>query len=205
MKPTIKTDISRFNRAMKGLANEVNVSTGKFIKTEGKALSGKLTESFTPKKRKSEKGMAIDRRVAFRTRVRSGGSTIPWKRLEQVINRRRPSGAKPTVQVAVAKASLARGIKRLGTLAAGFIGRGNKLGVKAKGYVMHNVGHAYGDVTIKMGLIFKSVRLRNWTPWLRNMKGAEFVVARAIRSRTSAMRKNTQLITKGVKKYWKRS
>lgn len=205
MKPTIKIDQTRFNKALRGLADVAGVSTAKFVKNEGRLLALELARSFTPKQRKSEKGIAIDRKMAFKV-AGDGAATIPWDRLQQVINRRRPQGRRPKVRGSVAIPNMRLAFQRIGTLAAGFLGRGNKLGVSGvRSSVTRNLANAHGDVTMRFGLISKSVRLRNWTPWLRNMRGVPFLVQRTIRKRTSSMRTNARLITQGVKTYWGKS
>ena len=67
---------------------------------------------------------------------------------------------------------------------------------------MRHVSRCYGDVTMSMGLLTKWIRIRNLTPWIKNMRGAEFLTGKVIRKRASSMRNNARLIAKGVKKYW---
>lgn len=200
---TFKSDISKFSKAMQGLAKHVNVSTATFIKNEARLMSEELTKTFSPKQKKSEKGIEIDRRVAFRASKFGGERTVPWRRLQQVINRRRPTGRKPVVAAVVAKASEKQAKAGLGMMAAGFIGRGNRLQARiTKGFVGRHISRCYGDVTISFGLLSKWVRIRNFTPWLKNMRGAEFLTGKVIRKRASSMRSQMRLIQRGVKQYW---
>ena len=94
-KPSV--EMGRFLKRLDELSKVSNTNSRKFLIQESRLLARELAKSFSPKKRKSEKGIGIDRRVAFRTRVRSGGQQIPWRRLRTVIQRQRPGGAKPTV------------------------------------------------------------------------------------------------------------
>ena len=199
--PTVEMD--KFLKRLDELSKVANARSRDFLRNEGRLLARELAKSFSPKKRKSEKGIGIDRRVAFRTRVHSGGQQLPWRRLRTIIQRQRPGGAKPIVAAVIAKASEKKAIQRLGTLAAGFIGQGNRLkvgGVAA--FVRHNIASCYGKVTLRFGLLANSVRIHNWTPWLRDMKGREFLVKRSLGRRAGAMRKQAELIKAGVRDYW---
>jgi hypothetical protein len=200
---TFSKDTRNFSKALQNLAKGVNVSTSKFVKNEARLMSEELAKQFTPKLTKSQKGIETERKMAFRI-GKVGLGQIPWSRLQRIINRQRATGQKPTVQASVAMPALRKSIAALGTLAAGFIGRGNKLGVsKVKGFVMGRIAQARGDVTIHMGLLSKWVRIRNFSPWLQNMRGAEFLTRKAIKKRTGAIRTQARLIAKGVKQYWK--
>jgi len=199
---TVKTDITRFNVAMKNLAAHVGMSTGKFLRVEGKMLSQELAKAFTPKLRKSEKGIVMDRRQAFRI-GKNGLAQIPVARLQRVINRQRATGKRPTVRAAIAQPAQRKAIANLGTLAAGFLGKGNKLGATAKGFVKARLSKCFGDVTIRMGILSRSIRLRNWSPWLANMRNAERQTRMVIRKRTSAMRTTLNRLAKGLPTYWK--
>jgi hypothetical protein len=123
--------------------------------------------------------------------------------LQQVILRRKPSDRKPLVQAAIAKPAERKAIRALGTLAAGWIGRGNKLGAKAKGFVLSHVTDAHGDVTFINGLLTKRLRIRNFTPWLGNLRGRVWLVKKAIGVRTSAMRGTAKRLAAGLPTYWK--
>lgn len=198
---TFKSDISRFSKAMTNLQERANVSTTTFLKNESRLLAQTLAKSFTPKLNKSTKGIGYDRREAFAART-VGASTIPWNRLQQIIRRRHPGGKRPVVQKIVAKASEKLAVSRLGLLASGFIGKGNKLGVQAPAFVLRNVGRAFGDVRLSLSGFRKTVTLRNWTPYLQNMQASMvFLVKRSIRQRTGAMRTQARLIAKGIKEY----
>lgn len=186
---------------MQGLAQHVNVSTATFVKNESRLLVEELAKRFSPRMPKSQRGIAYDRRSAFRI-GRVGLNQIPWSRLQRVIQREHPRDRKPIVIAAVAKPSERRAIKALGTLAAGFIGRDNRLGAKAKPFVIAHVSQSHGDVHIHNGPLTKWVRLTNFTPWLGNIRGRVWLVKKSINSRTAAMRMNMKLMQSGVKKYW---
>jgi hypothetical protein len=188
---------------MVALQKHINVSTSTFVKNEARLMSEELAKSFTPKYEKSKRGIGIDRRIAYSV-SRFGGTTIPWNRLQQAINRRRPSGPKPSVKPSVAMPSIRKGIASLGKFAAGFLGRGNKLGAKANGFVLAQTNKCYGDVTISMGIVSKWVRVRNFTPYLKNMQGAEYLVKRTIGKRASSMKTKARMIQRGVAEYWKK-
>ena len=203
---TFSSNTSRFNKVMRSLADHVNVSTGKFVKNESRLMSQELAKRFTPKQKKAEKGIEVERRIAYRI-GRTGKSQIPWQRLRNVIRgRQRTTKGKVTVAAAVAVASQKKAIQRLGTMAAGFIGRGNNLEVSGiKPFVMRNVQRCYGMVKMQMGLLTKRVIIINKTPWMGDMKGLNGQVKKAINTRTSSMRTNLRLIAQGVKQYWNES
>lgn len=199
MKPiTINTD--KFSRAMRGLRDVSGKSTRVFVRNEARLMAEELAKQFTPKLDKSKKGIAIDRRLAFRVGP-VGATSLPWKRLQAIINRQRPGGQKPLVQAAVAMPLQRKAILRIGTLAAGFIGRGNVLAANAKSFVMGHVPKCYGDVTQLFSLTGTRIRLRNWTPWLQDMRGAAFLVQRAVNKRAGAMRANSKRIAAGLRTY----
>jgi hypothetical protein len=199
---TFKANTEKFSKALKGLASHVNVSTATFLKVEGRLLQQELVKRFQPKMPKSERGIEFDRRDAFRI-GKLGSSAIPWARLQQVILRKKPHDRKPLVQAAIAKPAERKAIKALGTLAAGFVGRGNKLGAKVKGFILRHVGDAHGDVTFINGLLTKRLRIRNFTPWLGNLRGRVWLVKKALSVRTSSMRTTAKRLAAGLPTYWK--
>jgi hypothetical protein len=198
---TFRANTDKFNSSLRDLAKHVNVSTAKFIKNEARLLSEELAKRFSPKMPKAKKGVEIDRRVAYKVKGK-GLSQIPWARVQRAMYREKPSGRKPIVSAAVAMPSQRKAIKALGTLAAGFIARGNKLGAKAKGFVMQHINESHGDVTIHNGPLTKWVRLRNYTPWLGGINGRVRLVKNALNTRAYAMRSNARKIVEGTKKYW---
>jgi hypothetical protein len=199
---TFKANTDKFSRALKGLSAHVNVSTATFLKTEGRMLQQELVKRFQPKMPKAQKGVIKDRQMAFGVKPR-GLTNIPWLRLQRIINREKASGRKPIVQASVANPAAQKAVKALGTLAAGWIGRGNKLGAKAKGFVLSHVTDAHGDVTFINGLLTKRLRIRNFTPWLGNLRNRAWLVKKAISVRTSAMRNTAKRLAAGLPTYWK--
>jgi hypothetical protein len=194
-------NLDKFNRSLIDLAKHANVSTSKFLRNEARLLSEDLAKRFSPKMPKAQESVKIDRKMAFRI-GRLGLSQIPFARLQRIINRQKPSGRKPTVQASVAQPSQRKAILALGTLAAGFLGRGNRLSARARAFVMKHAGESYGDVTIRDIGIFKWIRIRNFTPWLAGVKGRKFLVNKSLQVRASAMRNNARKIAEGVKRYW---
>jgi len=195
---TINTD--KFSRSMRELRSHAGVSTRVFVRNEARLMAEELAKQFTPKLEKSKNAIALDRRLAFRVSA-VGATSLPWKRLQAIINRQHPGGTKPLVQAAIAMPLQRKAIARIGTLAAGFIGRGNVLSAKAKSFVMGHVPKCYGDVTQLFSLTGTRIRLRNWTPWLQDMRGAAFLVQRAVNKRAGAMRSNAKRIKDGVRTY----
>ena len=198
---TFKANIDKLNRAMRELAKHANVSTSQFVRNEARLLAEDLAKRFSPKMPKSKKGVEIDRRIAYR--IGKGGlRTLPWQRIQQAMWRQKPGGRKPLVNAAVAMPSQRAAIKALGTLAAGFIGRGNKLGAKARAFVIKRLSDSHGDITIHNGPLTKWVRIRNYTPWLGGIRGRVRLVKKALNTRASAMRSNARKIAQGVRRYW---
>lgn len=197
---SFRANTDKFNRSMRELAKHVNVSTSVFIKNEARLMAEELTKRFSPKMPKSKIGVEIDRRVAYKVK-RKGLNQIPWARLQRAIHREKPSDRKPIIAAATAMPSQRKAIKALGTLAAGFMGRGNKLGAKARSFVTQHLPDAHGEVIIHNGPLTKWVRLKNFTPWLGEINGRVFLVKKAITTRTSAMRSNARKISEGVRTY----
>jgi len=199
-----RANLDKFNRAMRDLSKHVNVNTATFVKNEARLLVEELAKKFQPKMPKSKEGIAIDRRIAMKVK-RTGTRTIPWDRIQRAMwMRRKISGKRPVVQAAVAYPSQRKAIKRLGTLAAGFLGKGNKLGAKARAFVTAHIGESYGTVEIFNNPFRKMVRLKNFTPWLSGIRGRSWLVNKAIGKRASAMRSNARRLARGVGEYWRR-
>ena len=198
---TFKANIDKLNRSMRELAKHANVSTSQFVRNEARLLAEDLAKRFSPKMPKSIEGVKIDRRVAYKV-GKLGMRSLPWQRIQQAMWRQNPSGNKPRVTAAVAMPSQRKAIKALGTLAAGFLGRGNKLGAKARAFVTSHLSESHGDVTIHDGPLTKWVRIRNFTPWLGGVRGRVYLVKKSINARASAMRSNARKIAQGVRRYW---
>jgi len=202
---TLRANLDKFNRAMRDLSKQVNVNTATFVKNEARLLAEELAKKFQPKMPKSKEGIKIDRRIAMKV-AKTGTRTIPWDRIQRAMWMRRTiGGKKPIVQAAVAYPSQRKAIQRLGTLAAGFLGKGNKLGAKARAFVTAHIGESYGTVEIFNNPFRKMVRLKNFTPWLAGIRGRKTLVIMAIGRRASAMRSNAKRLAQGVGEYWRRS
>lgn len=197
---TFSTNITKFTTAMRDLQKHAGVSTRTLVKNEARLLSEELAKRFSPRMPKAERGVKLDRKAAYITR-KSGTASIPYARLDRIIKRMRPGGRLPVVAASVAFPAERRAIKALGTLAAGFIGTGNKLRAKAKTFVSRHIGESHGSVMVREGLLNTSVTITNRTPWLGTVRGREWLVRRAISYRTAAMKRNARLVALGVVRY----
>lgn len=199
---TFKVQTDRFNQRLQALAKVAQVRRSDFLRNEARLLAEELAKQFTPKQRKAERGIEIERRMAYRTRRMASNVNIPWRRVQAIMRGQRPSGSRPVVRAVAAQVSLQKAKDRLGILAAGFIGRNNRLHATAKPHVMRHVGRCYGRVELHLGGWLRNfIRITNFTPWIGGMRGTRFLVSRALKKRTSAMRTQARLIEQGIKQY----